>query len=111
MDSPPYCAVLYISVLYRRGEEGEKLVAVAGELGRSDSGNSGEVGPRARTTGSDLLERRVVEDDVGRPPGPLRAREPPRLQRGERGRKLLLRAALLAPREAELGQEAARLAR
>src|SRR3989442_15957050 len=48
-----------------RGDDGEYLVAVALELGRSDSRDAGEVGPVPRFSCCDVAERPVVEHDVG----------------------------------------------
>ena len=65
------------------GERGEHLLAVALELRRPDAGDGGELGEAPRPPAGDLLERRVVEDDVGRDLVGPRAGEPPRLQRLE----------------------------
>ena len=49
-----------------RGKEGEQGAAVGGELGRSDSGDLGQLVERCGTRFGDRLERPVVEHDVGR---------------------------------------------
>src|SRR6478736_1019412 len=99
--------------LLRRGEGSEDFLAVALQLGRPHAGNRRELGERARAALGDLLQRRVVEHQVGRHLVGLRPLEAPLLQRPEGRRQLLFWAAgcRIAPGlDAELGEEAARAA-
>src|SRR5205085_898113 len=93
----------------------EDLLAVALDLRRADARHGGQLREAAWLSGGDLLERRVVEDDVGGHLVGLRALEPPGAERVESRRQILGELPLAARRsrrrrEPELGQEAARLA-
>src|SRR5262249_33996238 len=98
----------------RSGEHGEHLLAVALQLRRSHAWDGGKLGQRARAAFGDLLQRRVVEDDVRRHLVGLRALQAPLLQRPEGRRKLVLdtlRASGRARLDAKLSEETARSAR
>src|SRR5438132_8578021 len=96
--------------LLGRGEGGEDFLAVALQLRRAHTRYRRQLGERARAALGDLLQRRIVEDQVGRHLIRLRPLEAPLLERPEGRRQLLFGAAgrRLAPGlHAELGEEAA----
>src|SRR5437762_9519091 len=73
-------------LLLRRCQRGKNFLAVALELRRADARDGRQLRERAGPALGDLLERRVVEDHVGRYLVGLRSLEPPLLQRPEGGR-------------------------
>src|SRR6266851_1969257 len=68
-------------------ERRQHAVSVALELRRPDARHGCELVEASRPAGGDLLQGRVVEDEIGRDLVFARAGEPPGLQRVEAGRR------------------------